>query len=287
MRGLLRYAIVLALIIFTAVSGWGQSRGSAPSSSSSSGSGSVSSGDSRGSAGISVSSGSTSTSVSSGSYDYGSSSRNSGSYSSSSSGGRTYGGGGGYQYVPDLTGTSWSSYNTWLDYQRYYYYMQSMYFLNPGYFTRFRRNVEPLATPELVKLTYRKPLKLSLQMLDGVQELEEMLQAKQVDKQAVLTKIQEIRELDKQIMKDEGLGFLDQRRDKESLKGVSIDKLSLDAVAKLREMITDLSTELKNTYSQSTPSVVSVQSLSQPSFKSMCKEIDKVTRALEVSARRL
>jgi hypothetical protein len=174
-----------------------------------------------------------------------------------------------------------------MDYQRFYFYMQSMYFLNPGYFTRFKRNVEPLATPELVKLTYRKPLKLSLQMLDAVQEVEEMLQAKQVDKPAVIAKIQEIRELGKQILKDEGLSFLDQRRDIDSLKGVNVDKLGLDAVTKLREMVTDLSTELKNTYNQSTPAVISVQSLSQPSFRSMCKEIDKVTKALETSARRL
>jgi len=284
MKSLLRYALVFALIAITAVWGWGQSRGSAPSSSSSSsGTGSTSSGDSRGSAGVSVSS--SSSSSSSGSYGS-SSSRDFGGYSSSS-GGRSSSGGSVYQYAPNLAGTSWSSYNTWMDYQRFYFYMQSMYFLNPGYFTRFKRNVEPLATPELVKLTYRKPLKLSLQMLDAVQEVEEMLQAKQVDKPAVIAKIQEIRELGKQILKDEGLSFLDQRRDIDSLKGVNVDKLGLDAVTKLREMVTDLSTELKNTYNQSTPAVISVQSLSQPSFRSMCKEIDKVTKALETSARRL
>ena len=284
MRGLLRYFFVLAIIAVTAISGWGQSRGSAPSSSSSSGSVSSSSGDSRGTAGTSISS----TSVSTGTYDY--SSRDSGSYSSSS-GGRYYGGGGGYQYAPNLAGTSWSSYNTWMDYQRYYHYMQSMYFLNYGYFSRFSRNVEPLATPELIKLTYRKPLKLSLQMLDAVQELEEMVQAsqsgKQIDKQAAMAKIQEIRELNKQILKDQGLEFLDQRRDKDILKSVQIDKLGPDAIAKLREMVTDLSTQLKNTYNQSTPAVISVQSLSQPSFRSMCKEIDKLTRVLENSTRRL
>lgn len=169
--------------------------------------------------------------------------------------------------------------------------MRSLYALNYGYFSRFSRNVEPLATPELVKLTYRKPLKLSLQMLDAVDELGEMLQpvptGKQIDKQAVVTKIQEIRELNKQILKDQGLDFLDQRRDKEVFKGVKVDKLDLDAIAKLREMVTDLSTQLKNTYTQVTPAVVSIQSLSQPSFRSMCKEIDKMSKALENSARRL
>jgi hypothetical protein len=287
MKTLIRYALVLTLMAVMAVTVLGQSRGGGPSggsSSSSSGSGSTSSVDSRGSSGVSVSS-----SSGSGSYDYAPASRgNSGSYSSSAGGG-TYGGGGGggYHYAPNLQGTSWSSYNTWLAYERYYYYMQSMYYMNPGYFVRFSRNVEPLATPELVKLTYRKPLKISLQMLDAVQELEEMLQTNQVDKQSVLSKIQEIRELDKQILKNEGLSFMDQRRDKDTLKAAEVEKLGLDAVAKLREIVTDLSTALKNAYNQSTPSVVSVESLSQPSFKSMCKEIDRVTKVLENSARRL
>ncbi len=278
MKSLLRYAAVAVSMLALAVTGWGQSRGggggSAPSSSSS------------------VGSSSSTSSVSSSRGDGGYSSSSSGSYSSgisysSSRGGYSSGGGG---YVPNLTGTSWSSANTWYQWQMYYNWMQMYYYLNPLYFSRFTRNVEPLATPELVKLTYRRPLKISLQMLDAVDELSEMLQPqaeKQLDKQAVLAKIQEIRDLNKQILKDQGVDFLDQRRDKEVFAGTKVDKLDLDSINKLREMVTDLSTQLKNTYTQATPAVVSVQSLSQPSFKSMCKEIDKVSKTLESSARRM
>ncbi len=276
MKSLLKSGAVAISMLALATAGWGQSRGgggSAPSSSST----------------VSSSTGTSSTSSRS-DGGYSSSSSSTGYYSpgvSSSSSRGGYGGGG---YLPDLSGTSWSSYNTWLQWQSYYNWMQLRYALNSWYFTRFSRNVEPLATPELVRLTYRKPLRLSLQMLDAVDELGQMLDGqngKQVDKQAVIAKIQEVRELNKQILKDQGIDFLDQRRDKDVFKDVQIDRLDLDAINKLREMVTDLSTQLKNTYSQATPAVVSVQSLSQPSFKSMCKGIDKVTKALENSARRL
>ncbi len=278
MKSPLRFVITAVAVLGLAIAGWAQSRGGGATSSSSS---SVSpstttSSDSRGSIGYSTSSSSVSYSAPS----YGT------SYSASRGGGY----GGGYS-VPDLTNTSWSSYNTWIQWQNYCYWLRSMYMLNYGYFSRFSRNVEPLVTPELLKLTYRRPLKLSLQMLDAVDELGQMLQSdpsgKPVDKQAVLAKIQEIRELNKRILKDQGLDFLDQRRDKQGFKGFKADKLDQAAIAKLREMVTDLSTQLKNTYTQTTPAVVSIENLSQPSFKSMCKDIDKMSKALESSARRL
>jgi hypothetical protein len=289
MKNLLKYGFVAVLVLVMAMSAWGQ--GPAPGSGSGSGSGSTS-GSTSSVGGPSVSSGSSSGTVSTGSSGYGSS--GSGSYSSSNSGyyGGNSGGGGAYSnYTPNLTGTSFYnnySYWQWMNFQ---YYLRSYYGLNSLYFTRFTTNREPLTTPELVKLTFRKPLKLSLQMLDAVQELEEMLNnaqsGQQVDKQAIIAKIQDIRELDKQIQKDQGLEYFDQRRDKDVFKDVQADKLGLDAIAKLREMVTDLSTQLKNMYNQTRPSVVSVQSLSEPSFKSMCKEIDKLTKVIENSARRL
>jgi hypothetical protein len=289
MKNLLKYGFVAVLVLVMAMSAWGQ--GPAPGSGSGSGSGSTS-GSTSSVGGPSVSSGSSSGTVSTGSSGYGSS--GSGSYSSSNSGyyGGNSGGGGAYSnYTPNLTGTSFYnnySYWQWMNFQ---YYLRSYYGLNSLYFTRFTTNREPLTTPELVKLTFRKPLKLSLQMLDAVQELEEMLNnaqsGQQVDKQAIIAKIQDIRELDKQIQKDQGLEYFDQRRDKDVFKDVQADKLGLDAIAKLREMVTDLSTQLKNMYNQTRPSVVSVQSLSERSFKSMCKEIDKLTKVIENSARRL
>lgn len=193
--------------------------------------------------------------------------------------------------TPNLTGTSFYTSDLYWHFINYQYYLRSFYGLSPFYFNRFTTNREPLTTPELVKLTFRRPLKLSLQMLDAVQELEEMLNnsqsGRQVDKQAMAAKIQEIRELDRQIQKDQGLDYFDQRRDKDAFKDLQVDKLGLDAIVKLREVVTDLSTQLKNMYNQTTPSVVSVQSLSEPSFKSTCKEIDKLTKVIENSARKL
>ncbi len=275
MKNLQKFAILAIFVFAAAVTGWAQRGGSAPSSSSSTVG--------------STSSTSAPSSSSSSTGTYSSSSRDFSPASTSSGSGSYYGGSS--IYYPNLSGTSWSSYNTWMQWQRYYNYLQSMYFMNPGYLSRFTRNVEPLATPELVKLTFRRPLKLSLQMLDAVQELEDMLQSaqsgKQVDKQAVMAKIQEIRELDRQILKDQGLDLFDQRRDKDVPKAAQFEKLGLDAVSKLREMVTDLSTQLKNMYTETKPSVISVSSLSQPSYKSMCKEIDKLSKVIENSARRL
>jgi len=291
MKDVLKLGFMLVLVLVVAVSVWAQNPGSQSSGSASShgGGGSSSSAADRG---VSVSSPSApiSPAPSSGSRDY-VSPGNGGSYSSAPP--RTFGGNPPVAnvYTPNLTGTSFysnDSYWRWLQFQ---YYMRSFYGMNSYYFNRFTTNREPLTTPELVKLTFRKPLKLSLQMLDAVQELEEMLNnsqsGQQVDKQALMSKIQEIRELDKQIQKDEGLDYFDQRRDKDAFKDLQVDKLGLDAIAKLREMVTDLSTQMKNMYNQTTPAVVSVQTLSEPSFKAMCKEIDKLTKVIETSARRL
>jgi hypothetical protein len=283
MKNLLKYFLAGVLVLVMAMSAWAQRP--APSSG-----GGGASADSRGS-----SAGTTTSSVSAApavSRDYGSSS--SGSYSVSgppSYYGGNSGRGSGYMPTPPLTGTSFYSSTDYWNWMAFQYWLRSYYGLYPSYFTRFTTNREPLTTPELVKLTFRKPLKLSLEMLDSVQELEVMLNNAQsgqpVDKQAIMAKIQEIRELDRQIQKDQGLDYFDQRRDKDVFKDLQVDKLGLDAIAKLREMVTDLSTQLKNMYNQTTPSVVSVQSLSEPSFKSTCKEIDKLTKVIENSARKM
>jgi hypothetical protein len=289
MKNLLKFGFVAVLVLVMAVSVWAQ-RPAGGSGSGSSGSGASGSSDASRGVGTGTSTGSYTASPSVG-RDFSSSSG--GSYSSGGPS-RTYGGGTpttSNAYTPSLVGTSFYSDTMYWQFMRFQYYLSSFYGLNSYYFNRFTTNREPLTTPELVKLTFRKPLKLSLQMLDSVQELEQMLNntqsGQQVDKQAVLAKIQEIRDLGRQIQKDQGLDYFDQRRDKDAFKDLQADKLGLDAIAKLREIVTDLSTQMKNMYNQTTPSVVSVQTLTEPSFKSTCKEIDKLTKVLESSARRL
>jgi hypothetical protein len=85
--------------------------------------------------------------------------------------------------------------------------------LNGLYFSRFYRNSEPLVTPELMKLTLRGPLTLSTQMLAAVDQLQLMvtdLQAgKQVAREDLSAKTQEIRDLARKIRQDESLTFVD------------------------------------------------------------------------------
>jgi hypothetical protein len=220
-----------------------------------------------------------------------------GSFSSSSpsyAGGRSvnsgghFGGGG---YIPNYQTSSFNSTGNYYQWQDFFYYLQMHYYMNDAYFSRFYRNREPLVTPELLKLTMRQPMKLSLQLLAAVDELELMIKArdggKQVDRQAISSKTAEIRDLAKKIRQDESLAFFDQRRDKDVFKGMQADNLGLEAISQLREMATDLNTQLKGLYSQSQPSTVSVQSLTAPSFESLTKGIDKLSKVIENSARRM
>jgi hypothetical protein len=162
---------------------------------------------------------------------------------------------------------------------------------NPLYFNRFTRNVEPLITPQLLKLALQEPLGVSSEMILAVDELEAMvsdLQAgKPVRKEDISEKAQAIREMAKKIRRDNSLAFIDQRTDKSTPKNEDFDNLGLEAVRQLRQMVTDLNTQLKGMYNQQTTSTVSVHSLTQPSFESLSKGIEKLTKVIESSARRL
>jgi hypothetical protein len=199
--------------------------------------------------------------------------------------------GGSVSSAPNLQGTSFTSLDSYYDWQNYYWRMRTMYMLNGLYFSRFYRNTEPLVTPELMKLTLRGPLSLSTQMVSAVDQLQAMLTdlqaGKQVNKQDIAAKTQEIRDLAKKIRQDQSLAFVDRRLDQSLGKGNQFDDLGLAGIDQLRELATDLHTQLKAMYSQSTTSSVSVQNLSQPSFTSLSKGIEKLTKVIEASARRL
>ncbi len=196
-----------------------------------------------------------------------------------------------YAPAPKLEGTSFTSVNTYYAWQDFYGYLRMHYMMNGLYFSRFYRNCEPLVTPQLMRLTTREPLRLSLQMMTAVDELEAMLQAREagkpVSKQEITAKAQEIRELAKRIRQDQALTFIDQRKDKDILKGNNIESLGLESVARLREMVTDLNSQLKSLYAENATSTVSVNSLSQPSFESLSKGIEKLSKAIENSAKKI
>ncbi len=194
-------------------------------------------------------------------------------------------------YTPDLRGTSFVSTNSYYQSMDFFYWVRRNYFLDRYYFSRFYRNTEPLITPQLARLTLRQPLALSNRLLITVDELETMIRdtqaGKQVDRQQITDKTKEVRELAKQLRQDQSLNYYDQRKDRDLLKGTRYDDLGLEAIAQLREMALDLNSQIRSLYEQSSTSTVSVDSLAQPSFVSLSKGIDKLSRVISSSARRL
>ncbi len=207
-----------------------------------------------------------------------------------STGTRTGGAGSSFN-VPKLQGTSFNSMNSYLMWQDFLWNLQTRYFLDAMYLSRFYRNSEPLVTPHLMKMVVREPLSLSTRMLAAVDELGTLVSdlegGKPVPKQDITTKAQEIRELAKRIRKDNTLSFVDQRADKEVPKGENTETLGLETIRQLRTMAVDMNTQLKAMYNQNSTATVSVQNLSQPSFESLSKGIERLTKVIENSAKHL
>jgi cell division protein ZapA (FtsZ GTPase activity inhibitor) len=157
--------------------------------------------------------------------------------------------------------------------------------------SRFLRNSEPLLTPRLASLAVQRPLIASAQLMKLVDELSSLLtearSGKAVDKNAIDATAEQIRKLTKQIRSDQALAFVDRRTDVDLAKAGNYDQLGLDAVERLREVALDLDSQLKSLSEQSQTSTVSVDYLSRPSFDSLTKGIDKLTRVIQNSARRL
>jgi hypothetical protein len=208
------------------------------------------------------------------------------SNSSSNSGNSGY-------YSPNLGGTSFYSYDSYYQWQTFLWHLQTRYgMLDPRYVSRFYRNTgEPLLTPQILKLALREPVSLSTQLVRAVDALELMLLDRQagkpVNKQEIAEKTQVIRDLAKKIRQDHSMVFVDQRLDKNVIKGKEVDNLGLEAIGRLREMALDLNNQLKQMYDQTKTSIVSVGNLSQPSIESLSKGIEKLSKVIENSARRL
>jgi hypothetical protein len=205
---------------------------------------------------------------------------------------------GGYAYGatpvyggPDLSGTSFGTITSYYSWNDYYFHLVSHYNLSPSYFGRFYRNVEPLITPEMLKLTLSQPIRLSKEMLDSIDQLEEMIKGVQsgtmVDKQALLEKSQRIREIAKQIRKNQTLTLFDLRKEKALYKENKSDSLDPEALDKLREMAVDIDRQLKNMYLQTSTSTVSVESYSEPSLESLARGIERICKSIEHSSKRM
>jgi hypothetical protein len=192
--------------------------------------------------------------------------------------------------MPSLQGTSFHNYGTYMQWQDFLFRLRTYYaFYMDG--TRFLRNSEPLLTPRLASLAARRPLVASAELMALVDELSSLLadarSGKAVDKKAIDATAEQIRRLAKQIRSDENLSFVDRRDDIDMAKAGNYEQLGLEAIERLQEVALDLNNQLKTLSEQSQTSTVSVDYLSRPSFDSLTKGIDKLTRVIQNSARRL
>jgi hypothetical protein len=193
-------------------------------------------------------------------------------------------------YTPDLRRTSFTSSQSYFDSLSYFYWVRNRYYLDGYYFSRFYRNTEPLLTPRLARLTMSEPLSLSNRLLSSIDQLEAMVQARQagkeVSKDDIAAKTEEIRDLAKQIRQDQSIAFFDQRKEKDLLRGTQYMELGPEAITQMREMALDLNHQIRNLYEQKSTATVSVQSLSAPSFSSLSKGIERLSKVAAQPARK-
>jgi hypothetical protein len=199
--------------------------------------------------------------------------------------------GGTYTISPNLQGTSFGSYNLYNNWNDYYFYLNRYYSLNPTYFTRFYNNREPLVTPAMLRLTLRQPLFLSTEMLRMIDQLEmlyrDSLAGKAMDKESLIDKAQSIRKLAKVIRENRTLSLVDLRSERNVVNEDDFGALSLESIAKIRELALNLNHQLSNMISASSSSTISVESYKEASFESISKGIEKACKAIENSSKRL
>jgi hypothetical protein len=197
---------------------------------------------------------------------------------------------GGAFSVPDLRQTSFTSSRCYFDSLNYFYWVHNNFYLDRYYFSRFYRNTEPLITPKLARLTMSQPLSLSNRLLASIDQLEALIQdqqaGNQVNKDEIEAKTEEIEDLAKQIRQDQSIEFFDQRKDKNLLKGTEYKELGFEAIAQMREMALDLNHQIRDLYEQTSTATVSVDALSAPSFSSLSKGIERLSKVVSESARK-
>ena len=193
-------------------------------------------------------------------------------------------------YRPDLRGTSFISSQSYYHSLNYFYWVHNNFYLDRYYFSRFYRNTEPLITPQLAKLTMSQPLSLSNQLLTSIDTLEALMHDPQAGSEAnkteIAAKTEEIRDLAKRIRQDQSIVFFDQRKEKDLLRGTQYAELGPEAIAQMREMALDLNHQIRNLYEQKSTATVSVEALSAPSFSSLSKGIEKLSKVVSQPARK-
>jgi len=206
---------------------------------------------------------------------------NNGKSASQGSPGYYYGG-----YYPAL---SFYSYDSYLFWSGFYSYLSNYYGLNPLYCTRFYNNVEPLITPQILKLTLRDPVRMSSQMLEMIDQLESMYSdassGKPINKALYVATSQQIRDMARSIRGERILSVYDLRKEKD-LYSPESGPIKPEDFQKLRELALDLDRQLKNLYTASSTATISADSYKEPSMGSLAKGIEKICKAVEDSAKR-
>jgi hypothetical protein len=192
--------------------------------------------------------------------------------------------------TPDLRRTSFESPHSYFIWSNYYYSLSRQFDLNPRYFRRFYYNVEPLVTPEILKLTLNAPLQSSSEMLASIDELEAMFansQSGNLDRKTVLERCEKIRLLAKSIRSNQTLSYIDVGEGKNLFSENEHYAVQPENFRKLREMAVGLNRHLKNLYNSTSTATVSVDSYREPSIESIAKSIEKICKAIENSSKRM
>jgi hypothetical protein len=129
-------------------------------------------------------------------------------------------------------------------------------------------------------------------MLGAIHQLETLLEdvqsGKETNKQDLISKSQEIQRLAKQIRRNRTISYMELRKEKNVYeKGDVSADLGPESLSKLREMANDLDRQLRALYNQSSTSTVSVDYFNEASFESLAKGIEKLSKAIQNSSKRL
>jgi len=207
-------------------------------------------------------------------------------------------GGGGYinpsynQYINDRT--SFYTYDNYMRSMMFFDLLRMTYgsAFNQQYFSRYYLNSEPILNRKTLYYSLQNSYSRTGQMSQAVFELNQLVSEYSVSGGGEAGALKDprwnslatrIRTLAKQIKDDEFLPFVDVRKTTGDsvVKTANLEKLSYsEQTSRLSELVSQLNTQLSGMMNDTTPAVVSVNSLSQPTFESLAREIERVARNL-------
>lgn len=169
------------------------------------------------------------------------------------------------------------------------------FFYGYEYLWRYAQGDSPL-TPKLMQLALEDASHHSETLVKLAAELEQLLtdfEAGKIDPKTLGRefddRLDQMRKVAKKIRGDDNLEYLDQRPDmklESPAQASSLAELRV-LMASLQEMALQMKQGIMSFYTNDLSRVVSVEDLNQPSFKSISKGIDKLSKTIEKSVDRL